>query len=78
MTFLALVGGYYEAIRLDSPVERYIPQQRFLDSRRAMRMTLRRAALMKNEPGTDLADLQEIASHSQCAADLVAAERALY
>ena len=78
LTFLALVGGYYEAIRLDTPVERYIPQPRFLNSKRAAQMTLRRAALMKNEPGTDLANLQDIAAHNQCAADLVAAERALY
>lgn len=77
--FLALSGGYYEVIRIDSPLEKLIPQDVFLASPRARLMTLRRAALARSETNmTWLADREGIAEFSECAADLVIAERQNY
>ena len=77
--FLALSGGYYEAIRIDSPLEKLIPQHRFLGSPRARLMMLRRAALARSETNlTWLADRDGIAEISECAADLVVSEREKY
>ncbi|MEO3413535.1 hypothetical protein AAFO92_02635 [Roseovarius sp. CAU 1744] len=79
IAFLALTGGYYEVIRIDSPLERLIPQDRFLGSPRARLMVLRRAALARTEAGlTWLADHEDIAEISDCAADLVVNERRNY
>jgi len=74
-TILGLTGGYYEIIRLDSPLESIISQVEFLSSPRARQMALRRAALMRAEHGGELASLDEIANRSQCLADLVAEQR---
>ncbi|MEL7257449.1 MAG: hypothetical protein AAFN80_06330 [Pseudomonadota bacterium] len=77
--FLALSGGYFEVIRVDTPYQSLISQQQFLESPRARIMTLRRAALARVEANTRaLATTEQIAEISSCAADLVAAERALY
>ncbi|WP_317057401.1 hypothetical protein [Roseovarius rhodophyticola] len=77
--FLALSGGYFEVIRLDTPYQSLISQQQFLESPRARIMTLRRVALARVEANTRaLATTEQIAEISSCAADLVAAERALY
>ena len=77
--FFALSGGYFEVIRVDTPYQSLISQQQFLDSPRARIMTLRRAALARVEANTrELATTEQIAEISSCAADLVAAERALY
>lgn len=78
LTLMALIGGYYEAVRMDSPLESAIPQQTFLASPRAQLMTLRRAALMKTEEGTATADLASIARHSICLADLIRDARKKY
>ncbi|MCP5075435.1 MAG: hypothetical protein GY947_19350 [Rhodobacteraceae bacterium] len=77
--FFTLSGGYYETIRFDSPLEKVIPQSRFLDSRRAQLMVLRRAVLARTE--TNLAWLAEpsrVSSLSQCAADIIGEERLKY
>ncbi len=77
--FLALSGGYYEVIRIDSPLEKLIPQEVFLASPRARLMVLRRAALARSEANmTWLADRDGIAEFSECAADLVINERQKY
>lgn len=76
---LALTGGYYEVIRLDTPLETLISQDRFLDSPRARLMTLRRAAMAKQNANRGwLADRDEIATMSSCAAELVERTRAEY
>jgi hypothetical protein len=75
MTLLALTGGYYEATRLDTPVESFIPQGRFLASPRARIMALRRAALNRAETNSLLASIGQIAEHSACTAEMVKRER---
>lgn len=77
--FMAVSGGYYETIRYDSPLETVIPQDQFLDSPRARLMVLRRAALARTETNLEwLADSQELAEISSCAADLIQSERSKY
>ena len=76
---LALSGGYYEVIRLDTPLETVIAQDRFLASPRARVMSLRRAALAKGPNRRDwLASDDELAEISTCAADLIAETRIAY
>ncbi len=77
MTMMALAGGYYEVIRVDSPLEKLIPQDAFLNSQRAQLMTLRRAALARSETNTP-PDLREIAAYSQGPSDLIRQERKAY
>ena len=77
--FLALSGGYFEAIRYDSPLETVIPQDQFLDSPRARLMVLRRAALARTETNREwLAESAPAAGLSSCAIDLVAKQREAY
>ena len=77
--FMTLMGGYYEAIRIDSPFENVIPQAEFVKSTRARLMVLRRAALARTETNLDwLSSHAEIAEISSCAADLVMSERSEY
>lgn len=77
--FLALSGGYFEVIRVDSPLETVIPQDQFLDSPRARLMVLRRAALARTETNEDwLANSPSAAHLSACAIDLIRAERQAY
>lgn len=79
VAFMALSGGYYEIVRLDSPYEAVIPQEMFLNSPRARLMTVRRAALARDEPNQKwLADGPGISRISACAADLVLDARAQY
>lgn len=78
MTLLALTGGYYEVIRLDSPLESIVPQADFLASPRARLMALRRAALTRAETDELLATEAEIAEVSACAARMIAETRAEY
>lgn len=75
MTLFALTGGYFEAIRLDTPLETVIPQKRFLESRRARQMTARRAAFTRAETNAELASIAEIAKHSRCLANSIAVLR---
>ena len=77
--FLALSGGYFEVIRVDTPYQSLISQQQFLSSPRARLMTLRRSALARVEANTrELATTEQIATISSCVADLIEAERLLY
>ncbi len=77
--FLALSGGYYEVIRLDTPSETYIPQAEFLASPRARIMTLRRVALARAETNLGpLASTDEIATLSHCAAQMIEETRTSY
>ena len=76
---LALSGGYYEVIRLDTPLETVITQAQFLASPRARLMTLRRAALARHNANRGwLASVDQIAEMSACAADLIAETRKQY
>ncbi len=75
ITLLGLTGGYYEAIRLDSPMENLISQSTFLHSERAAAQALRRGALIRAEHGGEIASIQQIAHRSQCLAKWVKLER---
>ncbi|WP_319545577.1 hypothetical protein [Ruegeria conchae] len=77
--FLALTGGYFEVIRIDSPLETVIPQNEFLDSPRARLMVLRRAALARTETNLEwLSETEPAANLSACAIKLVNDERQAY
>ncbi len=76
LSLLGLTGGFYEAIRLDSPIESLISQDDFLNSPRAAAQAMRRGALIRAEHGGEIASLSEIASSSQCLANQVEIERA--
>ena len=77
--FMALSGGYFEAIRYDTPLESSVPQDLFLGSPRARQMVLRRAVLARTETNQKwLSDLPELAEISQCVVDLTATERLKY
>jgi len=76
LTLLGLTGGFYEAIRLDSPIENLISQESFLNSPRAASQAMRRGALIRAEYGGEIATLPEIANSSQCLATQVEVERA--
>ncbi len=75
ITLLGLTGGYYEAIRLDSPIENLISQTSFLKSPRAAAQALRRGALIRAEHGGEIASLTDIATQSECLARQVKTER---
>lgn len=73
----ALTGGYFEAIRLDTPLESTIPQAVFLQSPRARNMTLRRAAWARTETNLDwLSEAEDVERISMCAAEMIHSERA--
>lgn len=75
--FLGLSGGYYEAIRYDSPYEKIIPQDVFLNSARAEMMVLRRAVLARTETNLSwLSEMPELREISACAARLTEETRA--
>lgn len=65
-TAFGLIGGYYEVIRFDSPLETLIPQARFLQSSRAVGMVARRIAAARTEAGEVIFTPVELAKHSQC------------
>ena len=69
---LGLTGGYYEAIRQDSPLENIIPQDTFLQSKRAWVQAIRRAALNRAEHGGELATIEDLTSQSSCLGNVVA------
>ena len=69
---LGLTGGYYEAIRQDSPLENIIPQDTFLQSKRAWVQALRRASLNRAEHGGELASIEDLSSQSSCLGNVVA------
>ncbi|MCP4433611.1 MAG: hypothetical protein GY806_21745 [Gammaproteobacteria bacterium] len=71
ITGFGLVGGYYEMIRFDSPLETVIPQSRFLNSERAIGMALRRIAAARTEAGVKVFSDIELSEKSQCLAEAV-------
>ncbi|MCP4431508.1 MAG: hypothetical protein GY806_11055 [Gammaproteobacteria bacterium] len=71
ITGFGLVGGYYEMIRFDSPLENIIPQDRFLNSERAIGMALRRIASARTEAGVKVFSDIELSKKSQCLAQAV-------
>lgn len=77
--FLALSGGYYETVRFDSPLEKLIPQDRFVNSPRARIMVLRKAVLARTETNLGwLADDTGVSAISACANQLIKEERRKY
>ncbi len=68
VTALGLVGGYYEAIRFDSPLEAIIPQTTFAESRRARNMALRQMRAAITEAGDDALPEDELKGRSLCLA----------
>lgn len=68
VTMMGLHGGYYDSIRIDSPLESVIDQERFLASRRASQIALRRAALARDGAATQRASVESIWLDSQCLA----------
>ena len=70
-----LTGGYYEAIKLKTPLESIVTQYTYLDSKRAQQQTIRHAALRRAEDGGELVSLADLSKTSQCLADLVSAVR---
>lgn len=66
-----LIGGYYEVIRFDSPLESIIPQDRFLQSQRAIGMITRRLAAARTEANEAIFTHEELAARSQCLADAI-------
>ena len=66
-----LIGGYYEAIRFDSPLEAVIAQSRFLESERALGMARRRIANARTEIDEAVFSDQELRRRSACLAEAV-------
>ena len=75
-TAFGLIGGYYEVVRFDSPMEAIVPQSRFLASKRASGMTLRRIAFTTTEAGEDAFLNRRFSEQSKCLANAAAALRA--
>ena len=76
ITIAALTAGYFEMIRMDSPLESVVPQDRFLKSARARRWTLRRAAFTAWEKTARPFPIEEIANYDRCVATMIKNERA--
>ncbi|MEM7208037.1 MAG: hypothetical protein AAF434_09450 [Pseudomonadota bacterium] len=72
VTSLGLVGGYYELIRFDSPLESIITQDEFMRSRRARGMTLRKIKTARTEADVPVFTANELMEKSECLADVIA------
>lgn len=68
LTAFGLVGGFYELLRFDSPLERLITQQRFLSSPRATGMVARRIAAARSEAAVPVFAPGELMRRSACLA----------
>ncbi len=68
-----LMGGYYEIIRLDSPLESVIPQDIFLNSARATGMVLRKMISFRAEQGDPVFTEAALKSKSRCLASVLLA-----
>ena len=75
VTAFGLVGGYYKAIRFDSPLESLISQSRFTSSDRAAGMLLRRISSIKSANGNLLISDSKLRLRSLCLAKAVAKTR---
>ncbi len=76
ITAFGLVGGYYKAVRFDSPIEALIKQSRFLSSNRAAGMVLRRVSFKKTVTGEPLISDSDLRDKSECLGNAVAEVRA--
>jgi len=78
ITVFGLAGGYYKAIKFDSPMEALIDQSRYLRSDRAVGMVLRRVAFARpaGASGKLLISDSELHGSNACLATPVAALRA--
>ena len=76
VNMLGLTGGYYEAIRLKTPLESVVTQSTYLNSARAQQQAVRHAALRRAEDGRELVKISDLSETSQCLANLVSTERA--
>jgi len=78
ITVFGLAGGYYKAIKFDSPMETLIDQSRYQNSDRAVGMVLRRVAFARpaGASGKLLISDSELRSSNACLAAPVAALRA--
>jgi hypothetical protein len=76
ITIFGLVGGYYKAVRFDSPIEKLIEQSRFLSSNRAAGMVLRRGAFKIDVTGKLLMSESDLRDKAECLAEAVVEARA--
>ena len=78
VTVFGLVGGYYKAIRFDSPLQTLIDQPRYVTSDRAVGMVLRRVSFARPAGASEklLISDSELRAKSTCLAKTVAAVRA--
>lgn len=70
-----LVGGYYEVVRFDSPLEAVIDQSRFVKSDRAVGMMLRRIVSARMEADEPVFSDRELRRRSACLADTLGAAK---
>jgi hypothetical protein len=75
ITAFGLVGGYYKAIKFDSPLQALIEQSRYLTSDRAVGMVLRRVSFVKTAAGTPMISDAALSEKSNCLARAVAEVR---
>ncbi len=77
VTVFGVVGGYYKAIRFDSPMQTLIDQPRFAASERAAGMVLRRVAFARAAAasGEPLISAAQLEAKSRCLAGAVAGIR---
>jgi hypothetical protein len=76
ITAFGLVGGYYKAIKFDSPIQTLIKQSRYVTSDRAVGMVLRRISFVKTAAGTPMISDRGLREKSPCLAKAVAEVRA--
>ena len=72
LTAFGLVGGYYELLRFDSPLEALIPQSDFLASARARGMVARRIGAARSEAAVPVFRPGELERRSACLAAALA------
>lgn len=72
LTAFGLVGGYYELLRFDSPLETLIPQAQFLASRRATGMVARRVSSARSEAAVPVFAAGDLKQRSACLAATLA------
>ena len=78
ITTFGLVGGYYKAIKFDSPMQSLIEQSRFVTSNRAVGMVLRRISFARPAGASNklLISDSQLETKSACLAGAVAEVRA--
>ncbi|MGD8420963.1 MAG: hypothetical protein PVJ78_11030, partial [Gammaproteobacteria bacterium] len=77
VTAFGILGGYYKAIKFDSPMQTLIDQSRYAASQRATGMVLRRIAFARSAAasGEPLISAGELEEKSRCLAEAVAEVR---